>query len=149
MVVGITATGNGSPASWGDSIVGSPYTINSIDDLRADTSIRICTGNLATQTANQYFPDNPVVTKRSYDIAECYEDMRDGLADVFLNSLPVIPTAAQMGVAGGPAMQPSVDTKIVAGTPYWVQEDDVECSAVASPPFPPSPLGTFRECVKD
>ena len=129
--------------------VGSPYTINSIDDLRADPSIRICTGNLATQTSNQYFPDNTVVTKRSYDIAECYEAMRDGTADVFINSLPVIPTAAQMGVAGGPAMQPGVDTKIVAGTPYWVQENDVECYAVASPPFPPSPFGTFRECEKD
>jgi hypothetical protein len=129
--------------------VGSPYTINSIDDVRADPSIRICTGNLATQTSNQYFPDNTVITKRSYDIAECYEDMRDGLSDVFINSLPVIPTAAQVGVVGGPAMQPGVDTKIVAGTPYWVQEDDVECGPVASPPFPPTPFGTFRECTKD
>ena len=129
--------------------VGSPYTINSIDDLRADPSIRICTGNLATQTSNQYFPDNTVVTMRSYDIAECYEAMRDGTADVFINSLPVIPTSAQMGVAGGPSMQPGVDTKIVAGTPYWVEEDDVECYAVASPPFPPSPFGTFRQCDKD
>jgi hypothetical protein len=55
-----------------------------------------------------------------------------------------------MGVPGGPAMQPGVDSKIVAGTPYWVQEDDVVCEPVASPPFPPGlPFGTFRECHKD
>ena len=66
-----------------------------------------------------------------------------------ITSLPVLPTAAQVGVAGGPALQPSVNTNIVAGTPYWVQQDDVECDAVASPPFPPTPFGTFRECTKD
>jgi len=129
--------------------VGSPFVITSIDDLRADTSIRICTGNLSTQLSNQYFPDHPVVTKRVFDIQECYEDLRDGLADVMITSLPVMPTAAQVDVAGGPALQPSVNTNIVAGTPYWVQQDDVECHAVASPPFPPTPPGTFRECTKD
>jgi hypothetical protein len=127
--------------------VGSPFTINSIDDLRADPSIRICTGNLSTQLANQYFPDNPVVTKRNFDITECYEDLRDGLSDVMITSLPVMPTAAQVGAAGGPALQPSVNTFIVAGTPYWVQEDNVTCNALFVPgPFPP---GTFRECHKD
>ncbi len=126
--------------------VGSPLTINSIDDLRADPSIRICTGNLSTQLSNQYFPDNPVETKRSFDIAECYEALRDGTADVFINSLPVNPTAAQVGVAGGPALRPSVNTFIVAGTPYWTKQDDIICEAVESPPFPPTPFGTFREC---
>jgi hypothetical protein len=126
--------------------VGSPFTINSIDDLLADSSIRICTGNLSTQLSNQYFPNNPVTTKRSFDISECYEDLRDGLSDVMIFSLPVLPTAAQVGVAGGPALQPSVNTFIVAGTPYWTKQDDIICEAVASPPFPPTPFGTFREC---
>ena len=128
--------------------VGSPFTINSIDDLRADTSIRICTGNLSTQLANQYFPDNPVVTKRSFDIQECYEDLRDDLADVMITSLPVMPTAAQVGVPNGPALQPSVNTYIVAGTPYWVQEDNVTCVGLPSPPGP-FPDNTFWECTKD
>ncbi len=128
--------------------VGSPFVINSIDDLRADSSIRICTGNLSTQLSNQYFPDNPVETKRSFDIAECYEALRDGAADVFINSLPINPTAAQVGVVGGPALQPGVNTFIVAGTPYWVREDDVECEAAPSPPGP-FPPGTFYECTKD
>ena len=129
--------------------VGSSFTINNIDDLRADTSIRICTGNLSTQTARQYFPNHPVTTKRVYDIQECYQDLEQGLSDVMFLSLPVLPTAAQMGVPGGPAMQPAVDSKIVAGTPYWVQEDDVECELVASPPGPWPPAGVFGECHKD
>jgi len=127
--------------------VGSPYTINSIDDLIADPSIRICTGNLSTQTARQYFPNHPVETKRVFDIQECYEDLRDGLSDIMFLSLPVLPTAAQMGVPTGPALQPAVDSKIVAGTPYWVQEDDVECEPTFVPG--PFPFGTFRVCHKD
>jgi hypothetical protein len=129
--------------------VGSPFTINSIDDLRADPSIRICSGNLSTQLANQYLPDHSVDTKRTFDITECYDDLRDGLADVMIFSLPVLPTAAQVGSAGGPALQPSVNTNIVAGTPYWVREDDVECDVVASPPGPWPPFGVFAECHKD
>lgn len=126
--------------------VGSPYTINSIDDLRADPSIRICTGNLSTQLSNQYFPDHPVETKRSFDIRECYEDLRDGLSDVMIFSLPVLPTAAQVGTSG-PALQPSVPLNIVAGTPYWVKADDVTCEPRFVPG--PFPFGTFRECTKD
>ena len=127
--------------------VGSLFTINNIDDLRADTSIRICSGNLSTQLANQYFPDHTVVTKRSWDIQECYEDLRDGLSDVMIFSLPVLPTALQVGAPGGPALQPSVNTNIVAGTPYWTRQKDIKCEGVASPPFPPGlPFGTFREC---
>jgi hypothetical protein len=129
--------------------VGSPFVINNIDDLRADPSIRICTGNLSTQSANQYFPDNPVETKRSFDIRECYEALAAGEADVFINSLPVNPTAAQVGAAAGPALQPGVDTKIVAGTPYWVREDKVNCETVASPPGPFPPTGVFYECTED
>jgi hypothetical protein len=127
--------------------VGSPYTIDSIDDLRADPSIRICSGNLSTQLSNQYFPAHTVETKRVFDIQECYEDLRDGLSDVMIFSLPILPTATQVGVAGAPALQPSVNTYIVAGTPYWVQQDDVECEAVFVPG--PFPMGTFRECHKD
>ena len=129
--------------------VGSPFTINSIDDLRANPSIRICSGNLSTQLANQYFPAHTVTTKRRFDISECYEDLRDGLSDVVIFSLPILPTAAQVGVAGGPALQPSVNTFIVAGTPYWTRQKGVKCEAVASPPFPPTPFGTFRECSAD
>jgi hypothetical protein len=127
--------------------VGSPFTIDSIDDLLADSSIRICTGNLSTQLSNQYFPNNPVETKRAFDIQECYEDLRDGLSDIMIFSLPILPTAAQVDVAGGPALQPSVDTKIVAGTPYWVQADNVTCEPLFVPG--PFPFGTFRECTKD
>jgi hypothetical protein len=126
---------------------GSEFEITSIDDLRADPSIRICTGNLSTQTANQYFPDNTVITERQADIKDCYIAIRDDQADVFINSLPVNPPPNLVGAIGAPAFEYSVDLKIVAGTPYWVQEDNVECEPLFVPgPFPP---GTFRECKKD
>ena len=126
--------------------VGSPFVINNIDDLAADPSIRICTGNLSTQTANQYFSANTVVTKRSFDISECYESIRDGESDVFINSLPVNPSSAQLGVDGGPAFQPSVDLKIVAGTPYWTKGKNIVCETIASPPGPFPPTGVFYAC---
>jgi len=127
-------------------VVDAP-TINSIDDLLADSSIRICTGNLSTQFSNQYFPNNPVTTKRTADIRECYEALRDDEADVFINSLPVNPTAAQVGTTG-PDLLPSVNTFVVAGTPYWTKQDDIICEPVAGPPGPPLPFGTFRECME-
>ncbi len=118
-------------------------SIQSIDDLRADASVRICTGNLSTQSASQYFPDNEVFTSRGEDIAECYQRLLDGDSDVLINSLPVLPTAAQLGVPG-PSMAPSVFTYIVAGTPFWVRNDNISCEPV----FVPGPFqfGTFREC---
>ncbi|MDH3510823.1 MAG: hypothetical protein OER85_08180 [Gammaproteobacteria bacterium] len=118
-------------------------SIQSIDDLRANPSVEICTGNLSTQLSNQYFPDNPVFTSRGQDIVECYQRLLDGDSDILINSLPVLPTPAQLGVPG-PAMAPAVNTFIVAGTPYWVREDDVTCEPV----FVPGPFefGTFREC---
>ncbi|GAA5445205.1 hypothetical protein Misp06_03402 [Microbulbifer sp. NBRC 101763] len=126
--------------------VGSPYVVSSIDDLQSNPSIRICTGNLSTQTANQYFPENVVVTKRQLDIKECYEAIRDGEADVFFNSLPKNPSPEAVGVVGAPIFQATIDTKIVAGTPYWVKGNSVICKPV----FVPGPFnfGTFRECVK-
>lgn len=114
---------------------GSPLvaTITSIDDLAADTSVRICTGNLSTQLASAYFPDHDVFASRGEDIVECYQRLLDGDSDVMLNSLPVLPTAAQLGVPGPAAMAPSVDTHIVAGTPYWVAEEGVSCTRGAFP----------------
>jgi hypothetical protein len=139
-------------------------SITSIDDLAADTSVRICTGNLSTQLTSAYFPNHNVFASRGEDIVECYQRLADGLAnaacppgppgpplpadhchsDVMLNSLPVIPTDAQLGVPGPGAMAPSVDTHIVAGTPYWVKENDVTCEPLFAPG--PFPFGTFRQC---
>jgi len=132
---------------------GSPFTITSIDDLLANTSIRICTGNLSTQLADTYFPDHTIFASRGEDITECYERLGALTSDIMINSLPVNPTAAQVGVPGGPALLPSVDTHIVAGTPYWVAMEGIKCEAVPSPPppFPGGPQfpeGTFRECER-
>lgn len=113
---------------------GSPLVaqIQSIDDLRADDSISICTGNLSTQLAGEYFPTHTVVTERGEDIVDCYANLLSGDSDIIINSLPVLPSAVQLGVAG-PDMAPSVDTKIVAGTPYWVAMEGITCTRG---PFP-------------
>jgi hypothetical protein len=146
---------------------GSPLVtaITSIDDLQADPSIRICTGNLSTQLAGQYFPGNKVFTSRGEDIIDCYQrlantpadcpppspangfDPLNCISDIMISSLPVLPSTADLGNVPGPAaMAPSVNTFIVAGTPYWVREDDITCEAIASPPGPNVPFGTYREC---
>jgi hypothetical protein len=145
---------------------GSPLVaqIQSIDDLAADTSVRICTGNLSTQLSGAYFPNHHVFTSRGEDIVDCYQRLINTVADcdppspangfdplncishVMMSSLPVMPTAVQLGVPGPAAMAPSVDTLIVAGTPYWVREDDITCGPIPSPPGPPVPFGTYRAC---
>ncbi len=121
--------------------------IQSIDDLAADPSIRICTGNLSTQLTEAYFPDHDVFTSRDEDIVDCYQRIADGDADVMMNSLPVMPTAAQLNVVGPPGMV-AVDTHIVAGTPYWVREDDITCDFVGPRFGPWDPFETFRECTE-
>ncbi|AWF81989.1 hypothetical protein BTJ40_14785 [Microbulbifer sp. A4B17] len=126
--------------------IGSPFTVRSIDDLIENPEIKICTGNLSTQTVNRYFSGNVVLTKREFDIKECYEAIRDGEADVFFNSLPVNPSPESLSIDGGLKYQPSIDTKIVAGTPYWFKEDGVFCEPVLVPG--PFNFGTYRECKK-
>jgi hypothetical protein len=125
---------------------GGPFdgVINSVDDLLDHPEARICTGNLSTQLSGAYFPDNEVFTSRGEDIIDCYQRIVDGDSDIMMSSLPVMPTAAQLGVPG-PAAMISVPTNIVAGTPYWVREDDVTCEFVTQ--FGPwNPFTTFREC---
>ena len=142
-------------------------SITSIDDLAADTSVKICTGNLSTQLTSAYFPNHNVFASRGEDIVECYQRLADGLAgaacppgppgpplpadhchsDVMMNSLPVIPTDVQLGVTGPGAMAPSVDTHIVAGTPYWTIHQGITCGPVFQPG--PFPFGTFRNCTVD
>jgi hypothetical protein len=144
--------------------------ITSIDDLAADDSVKICTGNLSTQLTSAYFPNHDVFASRDEDIVECYQRLADGLADAFcppsrpglpnppagschsdvmMSSLPVIPTDVQLGVPGPGPMAPSVDTDIVAGTPYWTIHQGITCFPVASPPGLPAPFGSFRNCTVD
>lgn len=109
---------------------GSGVVINDIDDLIAQPHLRICTGNLSTQLANQYFGVDPSVnpdrifTQRFLDIAFCTKRVLDGLADVVILSLPDLDaTGATWPTFLPPHLRPTwtaVDTKISAGTPFWV-----------------------------
>jgi ABC-type amino acid transport substrate-binding protein len=110
---------------------GSGIVINDVDDLIAQPHLRICTGNLSTQLVTQYFgnvdpvlyPDR-VFTQRFLDIAFCTKRVLDGDADIIVLSLPDLDaTGATWPTFLPPHLRPTwtaVDTKITAGTPYWI-----------------------------
>jgi len=109
---------------------GSGIVINDVDDLIAQPNLRICTGNVSTQLATQYFgvpasvnPDR-IHTQRFLDIAFCTKRVMDGDSDIIILSLPDLDaTGATWPTFLPPHLRPTytaVDTKITAGTPYWV-----------------------------
>lgn len=104
-------------------------TITSVEDLRAHPEIRICTGNLSTQTMNAFFPGNPVRTERVNDIANCDARIAAGSQDVLVNSLPTLDIAASAGLALQNTYT-SIDTRIHAGTPLWVGKHQVTCTGL-------------------
>jgi hypothetical protein len=101
-------------------------TITSAEDLKADPSIRICTGNLSTQLANAYFPSHAVITERFNDISACDARITAGTADIYMNSMPTLSVATSAGLVLQNTYTP-VDTRIVAGTPIWVAKKGVTC----------------------
>lgn len=96
------------------------------EDVRADTSIRICTGPLSTQTMRSFLPGHKVTTKYIGDISGCVKEIEAGKADVIANPLPDLSIA---GVKGYKA----IHTLIVTGTPLWVAKEGVVCPASGDP----------------
>lgn len=100
--------------------------LNSWEDVRRDSSIRICTGPLATQTMRAFLPDHKVTTKYIGDISNCVKEIEAGKADVIANPLPDLNIA---GVAG----YKYIHTLIVAGTPLWVAKEGIVCPSDGDP----------------
>lgn len=100
--------------------------LNSFEDVRADSSIRICTGPLSTQTTRAFLPQHQVTTKYLGDIANCVKEIEAGKADVIVNPLP------DLGIAGVSGYK-YIHTLIVAGTPLWVVKEGIVCPADGDP----------------
>jgi hypothetical protein len=84
----------------------------SMDDVLADQNAKICSGQLSTRLANAYFQNHEVTTifPPDDDIEVCSQGVLDGTYAVYIY---FDPTPAKEGLR-------SIDTGIVAGTPYWV-----------------------------
>ncbi|HJP03546.1 MAG: hypothetical protein QGH46_06165 [Gammaproteobacteria bacterium] len=100
--------------------------LNSFDDLWARPNIRICAGPLTTQTAKAFLPEHKVTTRYISDITDCDAQIKAGKQDIIMGPLP------SLDIAGVPGYK-SVHTMIVAGTPYWVALEGVECDAPTGP----------------
>jgi ABC-type amino acid transport substrate-binding protein len=89
----------------------SPY--KSMDDVLGAEGAKICAGVLSTQLGNAYFKKQTVETKWVRDMAECTQGVKDGTYDGYLF---VDPNPVDPGLR-------TINTGIVAGTPYWVAGD--------------------------
>lgn len=102
--------------------------IQSVEDLRNNPSLGICTGNLSTQTMNAYF-DNPVRTERVNDISNCDARIAAGTSDILVNSMPTLDVATSAGLVLQNSYT-SIDTGIYAGTPLWVAKEGISCTGL-------------------
>ncbi|MDP6617366.1 MAG: hypothetical protein QF790_09405 [Gammaproteobacteria bacterium] len=100
--------------------------LNSLADLRARPDVRICAGPLSTQTIKAYVPEHKVTTRYISDLTDCHAQIEAGKQDIIVGPLPNLDIAAIPGYK-------SVSTMIVAGTPYWVALEGVECDAPTGP----------------
>ena len=100
--------------------------LKSWEDVRKDSSIRICTGPLSTQTMRAFLPNHKVTTKYVGDISGCVKEIETGKADVIANPLPDLAIAGVKGYR-------SVPTLIVTGTPLWVAKEGIVCPSDGDP----------------
>lgn len=100
--------------------------LNSWEDVRKDSSIRICTGPLSTQTMRSFLPDHKVTTKYIGDISGCVKEIEAGKADVIANPLN------DLGIAGVKGFK-VIHTLIVTGTPLWVAKEGIVCPSDGDP----------------
>jgi hypothetical protein len=94
--------------------------INTWDDIRARTDLRVCAGPLSTQTIRAFLPQHKVTTRYVKDLGSCVRDVANGKADVISNPLPDLSIADIDGFK-------SVPTLIVTGVPLWVALEGIVC----------------------
>lgn len=96
-------------------------------------------GPLSAQLTKAYFngPNQSVTTKYIFDISLCLAEVINGKADAIMSPFPdekYFPALIDTNGDRIPDTNPhplirSIDTNLVAGTPYWVALDD-ECDRV-------------------
>ena len=118
---------------------GAPY--KNFEDVLNDSDVKICAGPLSTQLTNAYFngPDQSVTTKHIFDISLCLAEVINGKADAMMSPFPdekYFPALIDTNGDRIPDTDPhplirSIDTNLVAGTPYWVAlDDESDCDRV-------------------
>ena len=110
-------------------------TITSVADLKAHPELRLCTGNLSTQTVTAYFPNHVVRTERANDISSCDTRIAAGTQDILINSMPSLSVATSAGLVLQNTYT-DIDTGIVAGTPLWVAKEGVSCTGLYNDAIP-------------
>lgn len=112
----------------------APY--KTFEEALNDPNIKICAGPLSTQLTKGYFngPEQSVKTKYVFDIPSCLGQVLRGEADAMMSPFPnekFFPDSIDTDGDRKPDTDPkpfvrSIETNLVAGTPYWVALDD-EC----------------------
>ncbi|MFC1591818.1 hypothetical protein ACFL43_04785 [Thermodesulfobacteriota bacterium] len=110
----------------------APY--KNFEDVLSDSDVKICAGPLSTQLTKAYFngPDQSVKTKYVFDVSLCLAAVLNGKADAMMSPFPdekFFPASIDTNGDRTPDTSPqpllrSIDTNLVAGTPYWVAFDD-------------------------
>jgi ABC-type amino acid transport substrate-binding protein len=114
----------------------APY--KTFEDVLNDPDVKICAGPLSTQLTKGYFngPEQSVTTKYVFDISLCLAQVLSGKADAMMSPFPdkkFFPSSIDTNGDRKPDTNPkplirSIDTNLVAGTPYWVAlDDDCDC----------------------
>jgi ABC-type amino acid transport substrate-binding protein len=114
----------------------APY--QNFDDVLNDPDVKICAGPLSTQLTKGYFngPEQSVTTKYVFDISLCLAQVVSGKVDAMISPFPdkkFFPALIDTDKDRKPDtdLRPlirSIDTHLVAGTPYWVAlDDDCDC----------------------
>ena len=87
-----------------------------LDDVIADTSARLCVGQLSSRLSEDYFKNAASIAQQftADDLIVCSEGVRDGTFDVYLHFDPV-PVSYPP-----PNNLRSIPTQIVSGIPIWV-----------------------------
>ena len=87
-----------------------------LDDVIADTSARLCVGQLSSRLSEDYFKNAASIAQQftADDLIVCSEGVRDGTFDVYLHFDPV-PVSYPP-----PDNLRSIPTQIVSGIPIWV-----------------------------
>ncbi|MCP4715753.1 MAG: hypothetical protein GY868_11605 [Deltaproteobacteria bacterium] len=112
----------------------APY--KNFDDVLNDADVKICAGPLSAQLTRAYFngPNQNVTTKHVFDISLCLAAVINGKADAMMSPFPdekFFPASIDTNGDRAPDTNPrplirSIDTGLVAGTPYWAALND-EC----------------------
>jgi ABC-type amino acid transport substrate-binding protein len=109
-----------------------------IDEVIADTTARLCVGQLSSRLSGDYFKNAADIARQMTgdDLTLCSEGVRDGLYDAYLHFDPVPVSYAP------PDDLRAIPMQIVSGIPIWVAgvADDAPVTTTAPPSTTTAPV---------